>query len=176
MRYAAELDSGQQLVAENDGGGSTFVTLSNSCEHQQQSQRIGFETGRWSSAPTLFRLGKDYILRVNTVSGARFIIVRGNRVQSMKGAPDLQDAEEVRMRETNIPEMASMEPMKPMEPIEPLEPLKPMEMQMGNMRMSMSVNKGAAEPARRFCTQCGKPVGREDRFCAYCGAKIPNAT
>lgn len=172
MRYAAKLDDGQQLVAEHDGGDSTFVTLSNSSEHQQQSQRVGFETGRWSAAPALFRLGKDYILRVNAVSGARFMIVHGSRVQSMKGAPELQEAEEVRMRESADPGTAPMEPMKPMQPMAPLEPLKPMELRMGNMRMSMGGNSDARHSERRFCTRCGKPVGREDRFCAYCGAKI----
>lgn len=26
----------------------------------------------------------------------------------------------------------------------------------------------------RFCPQCGRPVGENDRFCRHCGAMLPN--
>ena len=175
MRYAAELIYGQHLIVENDAAESTLVTLSSSSEGQQQSQRIGFNTGKWSSAPALFRLENDYILRVNTSAGARFITVRGNQVRSLQGAPDMDEAEEIPMKGGEARRGAVMEPMPPlapMEPMKPLQPLNPMEMRTGNMRMSMGSDEKAGESERRFCTQCGQPIGRGDRFCAYCGAKV----
>jgi predicted amidophosphoribosyltransferase len=47
--------------------------------------------------------------------------------------------------------------------------MRPMEMRMGDMHMSMGTREKAAEPAKRFCTQCGKPVQDDDRYCASCG-------
>jgi predicted amidophosphoribosyltransferase len=60
-----------------------------------------------------------------------------------------------------------------------------MELQMGNMRMSMGGNEGqtaapeaSAPPqkAKRFCTQCGQEAAAEDRFCGGCGHHLKEVT
>jgi hypothetical protein len=117
----------------------------------------------------------------------------------MRSEPDLEDADRLKLKKSDespaMEPMKLMEPMKPMEPMRPLEPMRPMEpmkpmkpmepmkpmgsmrpmeLRMGDMHMSMgSVEKESVEKepqtAKRFCTQCGKPVQIEDRFCASCG-------
>ena len=56
-----------------------------------------------------------------------------------------------------------------MEPMEPMGRMRPMEMRMGGMHMSMGAGETEAPPAKQFCTQCGKPAQKKDRFCASCG-------
>ena len=53
MSYTYEFENGQELVIENDGA-ETLFSLSSGSENQQQSQATGFDTGKWSTAPTLF--------------------------------------------------------------------------------------------------------------------------
>ncbi|HSZ80206.1 MAG TPA: zinc-ribbon domain-containing protein, partial [Chthoniobacterales bacterium] len=65
--------------------------------------------------------------------------------------------------------MKPMEPMRPMEPMKPMGSMRPMELRMGNMHMSMGSVEKEPQTAKRFCTQCGKPVQSDDRFCASCG-------
>ena len=55
MSYTYELENGQELVIENDGG-ETLLSLSSGSESQQQSQATGFDIGKWSKTTTLFQL------------------------------------------------------------------------------------------------------------------------
>jgi hypothetical protein len=166
MTYAYDLENGQRLIVENEGD-NTLVALSSGGEGQQQSQATGFETGRWLKAPALFRLKQGLVLRVETKGGSKFIGVRGNGIQSMRGEPDLEDAEELKLRESD--KSVAMEPMRPMEP---MRSMRPMEMRMGNMQMRMGGIEEEAKSEKRFCTKCGKPAQKDDRFCAHCGNKL----
>jgi hypothetical protein len=166
MTYAYDLENGQRLIVENDGD-NTIVVLSSGGEGQQQSQATGFETGKWSKAPALFRVKQGLVLRVATKRGSRFISVRGNGIQSLRGEPDLEDAKELKLRESE--ETIAMEPIKPMEP---MKPMRPMEMRMGNMHMRMGGIEEEAKSEKRFCTKCGKPAQKDDRYCAHCGNKL----
>lgn len=181
MTYAYDLENGQRLIVQNEGD-DTVVALSSDDEGQQQSQSTSFHTGKWSKTPELFSTRGALILRFESKGGVEFIRVRGNQIQSMRSEPDLENAERRKLKksEENV-FMKPMEPMKPMAPLKPMEPMKPMtpmkplgsmrpmEMRMGDMHMSMGTGEKAAEPAKRFCTQCGKPVQDDDRFCASCG-------
>ena len=110
MSYTYELENGQELVIENDGG-ETLVSLSSGSESQQQSQATGFDTGKWSKAPTLFQLEGAAL---ETKDGPQFIRVRGDSIQRMKSEPDLQAAEKLRLKKSD--EAAGMTPMQPMRP------------------------------------------------------------
>src|SRR4051794_23158805 len=160
MSYAYELENGQQLVIENSGD-RTQVALSSGSESQQQSQATGFDTGKWSKAPALYRLRRDLILRVETKDGAHFIRVRGDEIQRVKSEPDLEKAEKLRLKKSDRPAgMKPMEPMKPMRPMEPMKPMsppkplrriRPMEMRMGDMHMQMGGGEMNEGSAQRFC-------------------------
>ena len=170
MTYAYDLENGQRLIVQNDGG-DTIVALSSDDEGQQQSQSTGFSTGKWSKAPELFRSRGNLVLRFESKGGAKYIRVRGSQIQSMHSEPDLENAEKLKLKKSDESvAMKPMEPMKPMAPMEPLKPMgsmRPMEMRMGGMHMSMGASE--KEAAKRFCTQCGNPVQKDDRFCASCG-------
>lgn len=169
MTYAYDLEDGQRLIVENDGD-NTLVALRSGGEGQQQSQATGFDTGKWSKAPALFRVKQGLVLRVETKGGSEFISLRGNRIQSMRGEPDLKDAEKLKLRESE--ESVAMEPMRPMEPMKPMKSMRPMEMRMGNMQMRMGGIEEEAKLEKRFCTKCGRPAQKDDRFCAHCGNKL----
>jgi zinc-ribbon domain len=181
MTYAYDLDNGQRLIVENDDD-NTIVGLSSGDEGQQQSQSTGFTTGKWSKTPELFRSRGNLVLRVESKDGAQFIRIRGNQIQSMRSEPDLEEADRLKLKKSNeslamepmkpMEGMKPMEPMRPMKPMEPMKPMgsmRPMELRMGNMHMSMGSVEKEPQTAKRFCTQCGKPVQSDDRFCASCG-------
>jgi len=56
MSYKYELENGQQVVIENDGG-ETLVSLSSGSESQQQSQATEFDTEDAYPFPTKGRFG-----------------------------------------------------------------------------------------------------------------------
>ena len=172
MSYAYETENGQRLVVESNGD-HTEIALSSGSEGQQQSQATGFETGKWSKPPTLYRLKRDLILRLETKDGPQFIRVRGSEIRRLQSEPDLKAAEKLRLSKSDRPSgmrpMEPMRPMKPMEPMEPMKPMEPMEMRMGNMHMRMGGDEPPSEGAQRFCTRCGHPVSTGDRFCGQCG-------
>jgi len=176
MGYECELGNGQRLLVENEGG-NTLVALSSDGGSQQQSQATGFDTGKWTKPPSLFRVGKDFILRLETGEGAQFLRIRGSQIQRSRDEPDLKKAEKLRLKKSDeaagmkpIKAMEPMKPMKPMEPMKPMRGMRPMEMHMGDMHMSMGSEKAA--PASRFCTQCGHAAHEEDRFCRSCGRPL----
>jgi hypothetical protein len=166
MTYAYDLENGQRLIVQNEGS-DTVVALSSGDEGQQQSQSTAFNTGKWSKTPELFSTRGALILRLESKGGLEFIRVRGNQIQSMRSEPDLDNAERRKLKKSD--ENVVMKPMEPMKPMKPMGSMRPMEMRMGDMHMSMGSREKAGEPAKRFCTQCGKPAQDEDRFCASCG-------
>jgi zinc-ribbon domain/Amelogenin len=181
MTYAYDLESGQRLIVQNDGD-DTLVALSSGDEGQQQSQSTGFQTGKWSKTPELFHARGGLVLRLETKKGMEYVRIRGSQIQSMRSEPDLESAERLKLKKSDenvamkpmepMQPMEPMEPMRPMKPMEPMKPMKPMEMRMGGMHMSMGAGQTEAPSAKQFCTQCGKPVQKKDRFCASCGHSL----
>jgi hypothetical protein len=124
MTYAYDLGNGQRLLVENDRD-DTQVALSSADSGQQQNQSTGFNTGKWSKPPELFRSSEKLVLRLESKSGVKFIGIHGNQIESMRNEPDLKNAENLTLKESNenIARMKSMEPMRPMEPMEPMKPM-----------------------------------------------------
>jgi predicted amidophosphoribosyltransferase len=62
--------------------------------------------------------------------------------------------------------------------MKPMESRQPMRMQMGNMQMQMGeesqsqAGTPSAPGGKRFCSQCGHAVDRQDRFCSACGHRL----
>ena len=166
MTYAYDLEDGQRLIVQNDGD-DTLVTLRIEDEGQQQSQCTGFDTGKWSKPPELYRTGGKLVLRLQSTGGSEFIRVRGNQIQLMRTEPELENAERLKLKKSD-----ESVAMKPMEPLKPMGRMRPMEMRMGGMQMRMGSPEKEAETVKRFCTQCGKPTREGDRFCGNCGHEL----
>lgn len=189
MAYVCDLGTGQQIYLQNQDD-QTSITLTTSGPGQQQSQGSSIHTGRWTLPPTVFRLPTGVVLRIEATRGQFFVQVQAGVMQLMSAAPHLADAEVLSLRQvagTTAASQSSMAPMPPMEPMKPMEPMepmkmgdmemrmKPMEMRMGNMHLQMGSPSQPAEK-KRFCTQCGAPVGANDRFCGQCGHRlVPDA-
>jgi hypothetical protein len=92
MAYIQDFGNGQRLLVENDGD-NTQVALSSGDSGQQQNQSAGFNTGKWSKPPELFRTGDDIVLRLESESGVEFVGVHGHQIEKMGGEPDLKTAE-----------------------------------------------------------------------------------
>lgn len=103
---------------QNDGD-NTQVALSSGGSGQQQNQSTGFPTGEWSRPPELFRTRENLVLRVEGKNAVRFIGVQGDRIESMRSEPKLENAETLTLKESNE-NIARMKPMKPMEPMKPM--------------------------------------------------------
>ena len=78
MTYTHDIGNGQRLLVENDGD-DTQVALSSGDSGQQQNQSTGFNTGKWSKPPQLFRTTNDLTLRLESKSGVRFVSVHENQ-------------------------------------------------------------------------------------------------
>jgi hypothetical protein len=94
MSYTYELENGQQLVIENDGG-ETLVRLSSGSESQQQSQATGFDTGKWSKTHTLFQLKK-------LQAAEKLRLEKSDKAAGM----------------------TAMQPIKPLKGMEPMKPMR----------------------------------------------------
>lgn len=177
MAYQLEIQPGRQLLLE-DSGGQTIITLLSSSAGQQQQSSQSLYTGAWTSPPTAYRTVGEIMIHLRTVEGDRTLYVQQNQIQLVEGAPTPSAAQPLSLREVPSSTMPSMKPMEPMTPMGSLSMgnmhmgLNPMEMQMGNMKLSMPSSSDAASEARRFCSQCGARVQVGDRFCAQCGHQL----
>jgi hypothetical protein len=183
--YRSDLGAGQQVYVANQGS-HTMVSLMSAGPGQQQSQSNGFETGEWLRPPVLFRAAAGLVLQIKAARGEFFIALQSSAMSLLDRAPSLAGANvlpfQIADAETahGFRPMESMKPMEPMEPMKPMEPMRslnPMEMRIGDMYMGMGRSEPEPQPrseprAKRFCTQCGKPAGSADRFCAYCGTRL----
>jgi hypothetical protein len=124
MTYTHDIGNGQRLLVENDGD-DTQVALSSGDSGQQQNQSAGFNTGKWSKPPELFRTGDKIVLRLESRRDVQFVSVHGHQIESMNREPDLKTAEKPTLKESDE-NIARMKPMKPMEPMKPMQPMKPM--------------------------------------------------
>ena len=121
MTYTHDIGDGQRLLVENDGD-DTQVALSSGDSGQQQNQSAGFNTGKWSKPPELFRTGDDIVLRLESENGVQFVGVHGHQIETMGSEPDLKTAEKITLKES-AENIVRMKPMKPMEPMKPMKPM-----------------------------------------------------
>jgi hypothetical protein len=187
MPYVCELGTGQRVYLDNQGG-QTLITIASGTPGQQQQSSSGFQTGNWTSPPSIYRTGNGVILKIETARGEHFVQLQGSSMSVMGGTPSLGSAQQMsvqRVSSTPASSMPSMEPMKPMEPMQmqPMEPMKmgdmemnmnPMQMRMGNMEMKMgeSSSSSSSSSGQRFCSHCGASVKPDDRFCGSCGHQL----
>lgn len=174
MAYKCKLGNGQEVYIENQGV-QTIVTLASGGPGQQQQASTGFQTGKWTVAPTLFKTASGVVLRIESEQGQSFMQLQAGGISTMSGTPALSDAEVLSLQQVEATPSQSMPPMEPMKPMEPMQPMKmgnmemkinPMEMRMGNMSMEMGSS------GKRFCSQCGTAVQGSDRFCSSCGHQL----
>jgi hypothetical protein len=179
MAYRAVVDSGGEIVVENEGE-QTHITLSSGGSGQKQSQSTGFTTGAWTKPPALFKAKGKSVLQIRTNRGEFYFQVNEGGIRALREAPTLNDPLPLKLSKTGEERaIKPLPPMKPMRPMAPMEPMKPMEMTMGSMRMSMGQPDAPASPEKspskgvtRFCTNCGREAGPEDKFCAACGHRL----
>jgi hypothetical protein len=107
MTYMHDIGNGQRLLVQNDGN-DTRVALSSGDSGQQQNQSTSFSTGEWVKSPELFRTSQNLVLRIESESGAEFIGIHGNQIQSMR-EPDLKSAEKLMLKESTE-KIAQMKP------------------------------------------------------------------
>lgn len=118
MTYTHNIGNGQRLLVENDGD-HTQVALSSGDSGQQQNQSTGFNTGKWSKPPELFRSSENLVLRLESKSGVQFISVHGHQIESSRNEFDLKKSEKLTLKVSDE-NIARMKPMKPMEPMKPM--------------------------------------------------------
>ena len=190
MTYAYDLESGQRLILQNDGD-DTLVALSSGDEGQQQSQSSGFQTGKWAKTPELFQTRGGLVLRLETKNGMEYIRIRGSQIQSMRSEPDLENAEKSKLKKSD--ENVAMKPMGADAAIGAHETNGTDETDAahetdgadetdgwdetdgnadGRDAYEHGSRRNGGAPAKQFCTQCGKPVQKKDRFCASCGHRL----
>ena len=179
MTYRASVDSGGELIVENEGE-QTRITLSSGGGAQKQRQGTGFTTGAWTKPPALFKAKGGVVLEIRTNRGDFHFQISGGSIRSLREAPPLKDALPLKKSKSSGQESSeSLPPMKPLEPMAPMQGMSPMEMSMGSMRMSMGGSdtptpreKSTAKGASRFCIRCGHAAARSDKFCAACGRRL----
>ncbi|MCX5963097.1 MAG: zinc ribbon domain-containing protein [Cyanobacteria bacterium] len=196
MIYSCDLPSGQTLYLENQGEMTNATVLMKQSGQQQQSGS-SVMTGAWQIPPQVFLMGGGAVVRLTTARGVWSLMVQGMGLSVQSGVVEVGDQVMPLTPLSQMPNVASSSfSMQPMQPMQPMT-MNPMQMQMGNMGMSMggassqasssvsegnSVGNGAASPSRdspgkassnvKFCSQCGTGVKVGDRFCSSCGHSL----
>lgn len=179
MIYSTNLSANQQLYLENKDN-QTILTIISVSSGQQQSQSSSFQTGKWTTPPTVFNYQNNYCLRIDTTQGQHFIQLQADGFTTLATPPSLVDADVIPLqRVASAPTSQPTEmKFKPLEPMSPMQMgnmsmnMKPMEMKMGDMYMRMPDNSEKQSSSKNFCTQCGSLVKASDRFCGNCGHKL----
>jgi zinc-ribbon domain len=176
MSYTYELENGQQLVIENDGG-ETLVSLSSGSESQQQSQATGFDTGKWSKTPALFQLRKIWCCAWRLKTARSLFAWKQHPKHEERAGPSSSReaaAQEIGQSCRNDADEAIKRHVadETMKPLEPMKPMRPMKMRMGDTQMSIGRGAAEGESEQRFCPNCGKPMDKGDRFCGSCGKEV----
>ena len=200
MIYSCDLPSGQVLYLENQGDMTNATVLMQQSGQQQQSGS-GVMTGAWKSPPEVFATGAGAIVRVTTAMGVWSLMVQGMSLSVQSGAVEMGDRVLGLTALSQMPNVASssfsMPPMQPMSPMQPMQPMmmggNPMQMQMGNMGMSMGgrSNSQASSQASNGVNTGANVVGNASgnvagstardspgnasgsvKFCSQCGAGV----
>ncbi|MET0033561.1 MAG: zinc-ribbon domain-containing protein [Limnospira maxima] len=180
MPYVCELGTGQRVYLDNQGS-QTVVTIASGSPGQQQQASNGFQTGTWTSPPSLYRTGNGVVLKIETAQGEHFVQLQGSSMSVMGQTPSLGSAQQMSVQQVSSTPASSMPPMKPMEPMKPMQmgnmqmSMNPMEMRMGNMELKMGSSEPSSAPSsgnRKFCSNCGATVQPDDRFCGSCGHQL----
>ena len=199
--YSCDLPSGQVLYLENQGDMTNATVLMQQSGQQQQSGS-GVMTGAWKSPPEVFATGAGAVVRVTTAMGVWSLMVQGMSLSVQSGAVETGDRVLGLTALSQMPNVASSSfSMPPMQPMQPMQPMmmggNPMQMQMGNMGMSMggrssgqassqassqvsnSVNTGV-NAAGNASGNAGGSTARDSpgnasgnvKFCSQCGTGV----
>ncbi|NJM00311.1 MAG: zinc ribbon domain-containing protein [Synechococcaceae cyanobacterium SM2_3_2] len=186
MPYQCTLSSGQHIYLDNPGH-QTVITVASGSAGQQQQSSSSVSTGPWTAVPQVAQMNGGALIRCVTAQGTFTFQVQGMQVSTATDASNWQAAQQIALQTvdtrpgTSMPPMMPMQPMPPIAPMPPMKPMQmgdmqmsanPMAMRMGNMAMQMGHAMAETAQPRQFCTQCGAPVGPEDRFCGSCGHKL----
>ncbi len=71
MADKCELSNSQEVYIENQGL-QTLVTLASSSSSQQQQASAGFQTGKWTVPPTLYKTASKIVVRIESEQGQFF--------------------------------------------------------------------------------------------------------
>lgn len=172
MAYTCELDSGQKISLDNQGH-QTVVTVSSGSLGQQQQSSSSFTTGKWTSAPEIFRHAGGVVIKIITADGEHHVRVQGNSIGVESSNVSLDNSQRMHVKQSGASTSSgfSMKPMEPMKMGDMSMRVNPMEMRMGNMSMQMGEGE-KTKSTRRFCSQCGTSVESSDRFCSSCGHQL----
>ena len=211
MIYSCDLPSGQVLYLENQGD-MTNVTVLMQQSGQQQQSGSSVMTGAWKNSPEVVATGAGAVVRVTTAAGVWSLMVQGMSLSVQSGVVEMGDRVLGLTALSQMPNVASssfsmppMQPMQPMSPMQPMQPMmmggNPMQMQMGNMGMSMggrsssqassqvssSANAGAnaaGNAGGNVSSNVGANTARDSpgngsgnasgsvKFCSQCGASV----
>ncbi|MBE9028896.1 zinc ribbon domain-containing protein [filamentous cyanobacterium LEGE 11480] len=210
MPYMCDISPNQTVFLDNPGDQTVLTCMSGQVGQQQQSSS-SFTTGRWSNPPELWRSSQGLFIQIHGESGITIVQIQNNGLHVTSAQAIGQPAQTIPMQPVaampNMPTMQSMQPMPPIQPMPPMQPMSPMQpmppmnmsnmnsappamqMQMGNMQMSMdnptnpkssssngvshSLNSSHSTPTQRnFCSGCGQPIRPNDNFCSSCGQKL----
>ena len=178
MRYESSLEWGVDMLVENVEE-QTEIALSSSSGGQQQSQRQGYVTGKWTKPPLLYKSKRGPVLEVTTNRGAFHFRVSPTGIVALREVPVLQDSIPLQKAKAAGSAQRQLPPMPGMKPMESMPPMAPMTMSMGDMHMSMGAPRGPVSPkqlsvdsGKRFCTECGREAASGDKFCAGCGKRL----
>ncbi len=171
MAQTCRLGPDSTLFLDNPTG-ETIVTVTIASPGQQQQASSRLQTGRWTADPEIRLDGAGAATVEIRAEGGEFSLsIRGSSISTTARSASGN-------RAGAEPYQAAAPPFEPMTPLPPMAPLPPLQMdaggmhlRMGDMEMRMG-SKPTAASQRRFCTQCGEPVGQGDRFCASCGHQL----
>ena len=110
MPYVCELGTGQRVYLDNQGS-QTVVTIASGSPGQQQQASNGFQTGTWTSPPSLYRTGNGVVLKIETAQGEHFVQLQGSSMSVMGQTPSLGSAQQMSVQQVSSTPASSMPTM-----------------------------------------------------------------
>ena len=121
MNYKGKLTTGEEVFLESNRQ-QTHIYLQGEDSSQQESQATSFETGRWSTAPTLFEAPDGVIAKVEVAAEPVFLTINSDGINQLDQAPALDGAETVNLEVTDeMPASAEIE-IKALSPMNDAKP------------------------------------------------------
>lgn len=172
MAYVGELGVGSTIYLENQDS-QTIITAVAASPGQQQQTSHSFSTGHWTTSPELFRSLQGYIIRIETAQEAYVLLVQNHQIRPIEAMPPRHTLESVPLQQIVQTPTPSMPSLQPLTMGNMVMGMQPMQMQMGNMHLSMGTTTTVTQASQtNFCSQCGIAVAATDKFCANCGHRL----
>jgi hypothetical protein len=129
MTYKGKLQSGEELLVQNDGKQTRIEVHGGADSTAHASQSSSFDSGEWKGTPKLWALEEGAVLQIETEQSSEFFKIAEGGIWHLETAPDLQGVKSLELVESDeTMGGVSLEPLPQMKPLEmkPMEPLKPM--------------------------------------------------